>query len=193
MSEVAQEVETRTATEAALEASTREAVQSAVEAAVETLTRTKVQPKVEAALRATTQTRLATKTAQRRLLPWPKKDKDEEEKPEASYEGLPLVASRRQGFVTRDYYADTEDAKARSRRTPEGSGVPFGSLKVWHNPGGIELREDMGVTDVKMDLDTGSIDFDSDKYGLTDFGTRDPSPRKGMSAHKKKTMVRMKL
>ncbi len=101
-------------------------------------------------------------------------------------EGLPLVASRRQGFVTRDYYTDTEDVKARSRYTQEGSGVPYGSLKVWGDPPkGIEIHEDMGQVDVFMDIDARKIRFEGDGE-FTDVGKRHPSTTKGMSVVTKK-------
>lgn len=116
--------------------------------------------------------------------------------PQPEYEGLPLVASRRQGFVTRDYYTNTRDVKARSRYTPRGSGIPQGSLRVWNNPGGVVIDEDMGTSDVEMDLDKSQIKFFG-RGQYTDVGTRDPSTTRGMSVRRKggrtKSSLRVRL
>ena len=164
----------------------------------ETLTRMQVLPATMPAARTATQaafmartgfmTRIISKPRPLLLLPPPLPSK--KRKSSSMLEGLPLVATRQQGFVERAYYADSEDVKARSIYNPEEAGKPHDVLETFGDVRGIKITEDLGHQDVFMDLEKGRVRFEAG--GLeTDVGKRHSSKAKGMTIHRTAGFQRM--
>jgi len=148
-------------------------------------TQTLLRTKIQTLTRALVDTKVSIKPRTRFKFPFVLPLSTKEKRPPVTLDGLPLVATRQQGFVERAYYTDTKDIKARSTYNPEGSGKPHDVLERFGPKLGITIAEDLGHQDVFMDLDKETVRFESG--GLeTDVGKRHPSRTKGMTVRRKR-------